>query len=81
MTAYDVRSPARLGEVIAHIRKQQGLSQTDIADELGFARKYLYSIESGRPSIYAQRLFEVLDVLGVRLVIEAEEARRAERDD
>lgn len=70
MTTTVVRSPERLGEVIARIRREAGLTQAELADELGLDRRYLYEIESGRPNLYARRLFEVLDLLGATVVIE-----------
>lgn len=70
MTSTVVRSPERLGEVIARIRREAGLTQAELADELGLDRRYLYEIESGRPNLYARRLFEVLDLLGATVLIE-----------
>lgn len=69
-----VRSPERLGEVLARIRTERGLTQAQLADDLGIDRRYIYAIESGAPNLYARRLFEVMDTLGVTVTIEDPEA-------
>jgi HTH-type transcriptional regulator/antitoxin HipB len=74
MTSTAVRSPERLGEVIARIRRESGRTQSELAEELGVDRRYIYAIESGRPNLYARRLFELLDILDARVVIEDPEA-------
>lgn len=74
MTKTVVRSPERLGEVLARIRTERGLTQAQLADDLGIDRRYIYAIEAGSPNLYARRLFEVLDTLGVTVTIEDPEA-------
>ena len=66
-----VFSPADLGGFLARLRAERGLTQADLADELGISRRYLYEIETGKPSLYTDRLFMALRVLGARLTIEA----------
>lgn len=74
MNAFRVtaRSPQALGDALSRLRAQQGLTQDELADALGVSRRYIYAIESGRPNLYASRLFEVLRELGARLDIVAE---------
>jgi len=65
-----VRSAAQLGAFLRAARERAGLSQEALADELGIDRKYLYQIESGRPTRYTQRLFALTRMLGVRLTVD-----------
>lgn len=65
-----VRSAADLGAFLRQAREQAGLSQEALADELGIDRKYLYQIESGRPTRYTQRLFALTRLLGVRITVD-----------
>ena len=61
-----------LGRFLADVRVERGRTQQELADDLGITRRYLYEIESGKPSLYTERLFALLRTLGVRLVLEAE---------
>lgn len=67
-----IRSQKALGDALSRLRAQQGLTQDELADALGISRRYIYAIESGRPNLYASRLFEVLRELGARIDIIAE---------
>lgn len=64
--------PADLGRFLAQLRAERDLTQDELADSLGISRRYLYEIESGKPSLYSERLFALLRLLGARLTIEAE---------
>ncbi|MCY7402344.1 MAG: helix-turn-helix domain-containing protein [Nocardioides sp.] len=62
-----VRSPHALGEAVARLRVERDLTQDELADALGVTRRYIYEIESGRPNLFATRLFEALRELGVHM--------------
>ena len=64
-------SPEDLGRFLAELRAERGLTQAELADELGISRRYLYEIESGKPSLYTERLFALLRRLDARLTVEA----------
>jgi HTH-type transcriptional regulator/antitoxin HipB len=61
-----------LGRFLAELRLERGLTQAQLAEELGISRRYIYEIESGKPSVYSDRLFATLRLLHARLRIEAE---------
>jgi HTH-type transcriptional regulator/antitoxin HipB len=61
-----------LGRFLAELRLERGLTQAQLAEELGISRRYIYEIESGKPSVYSDRLFATLRLLRARLRIEAE---------
>lgn len=61
-----------LGRFLTELRAARGLTQAQLADDLGISRRYVYEIESGKPSLYSDRLFATLRLLGARLTIEAE---------
>ena len=67
-----VLSAQDLGQFLTELRAAQGLTQAQLADDLGISRRYVYEIESGKPSLYSDRLFATLRLLGARLTIEAE---------
>lgn len=64
-----VRSPQALGQVLARLRYQQGLTQEELAEALGVTRRYLSEIETGKQNLFATRLFELLRELGAHLEV------------
>ncbi|MGV8858220.1 helix-turn-helix domain-containing protein [Rhodoglobus sp.] len=58
-----------LGAVVKVARQAQGIRQEDIAETLGFSRNYLREIESGKPNLFASRLFRTLNKLGIRVTV------------
>ena len=64
-----VTSAADLGAFLRAMREDAGLSQEDVADELGIARRYVYQMESGSPTLYLSRLFSLLRLLDVRMEV------------
>jgi transcriptional regulator with XRE-family HTH domain len=66
-----VRTPADLGSFLAEVRVRSGWTQDEVAAELGITRRYLYEIESGRPTLYTDRLFGLLRLFSARLTVAA----------
>jgi HTH-type transcriptional regulator / antitoxin HipB len=62
-----VRTPGDLGRFLARVRQDRGLTQKELAEELGVSRRYISEIENGKPGLYTERLFQMLRLLGVRL--------------
>ncbi len=61
------RSTADLGAFLRAARERANLSQDALAAELGIDRRVLQRIEAGVPTLYATRLFALMDRLGVDL--------------
>ena len=68
-----VRTPADLGAFLAEVRIRTGWTQEEVAEQLGISRRYLYEIESGRPSLYTDRLFALLRLFDATLTVTAPE--------
>lgn len=64
-----VHSAETLGDEVARLRKARGLSQTDLAEAIGLDRRYVYSLESAKPTLYGSRLFAALRELGAHIEI------------
>jgi len=45
----------------------KGLSQRDLAKQLGIGQKWLWEMEQGKPGLLTTRLFALLDATGVEL--------------
>lgn len=61
------RSTADLGAFLRAARERADLSQDALASELGIDRRVLQRIESGVPTLYATRLFALMNRLDVEM--------------
>ncbi len=57
-----------VGAVVQEYRKEQGLTQQDLADRLGVKKSYLSRIENGHADIRLSTLARVLGAIGFDLV-------------
>lgn len=62
-----VRAPGDIGLVIQQARLAHGLSQTALAESLGMSQRAVSEIESGTPTIYMRKVFDLLRATGVEL--------------
>ena len=58
-----------LGALIQNVRKQQGMTQIDVAGLAGFGNRFIIDLEKGKPTIQMQKAMDVLALLGLELVI------------
>jgi HTH-type transcriptional regulator/antitoxin HipB len=65
-----VNTPAELGTALREFRKLAGLTQRELAAELGVSQRYIWELEHGKPGVLTDRLFALLDVLAVRMTLE-----------
>lgn len=64
-----VVSAEGLGNRIRATRREHGIRQEDLAEAIGSSHRFLRDLERGKAS-QVQRLFAVLDELGLRLTID-----------
>jgi len=62
-----VTSPESLGRILQQARLLHGMSQRELADRLGTTQRYIWEIEAGKPSIFMERLFAMMQATGVHL--------------
>ena len=65
-----VATESQLMETIAARRRALGLSQRDVAEKLGIAQAYLSLLEGGRRATSVGRLLQLLNILGLELVVQ-----------
>jgi len=65
-----VNTPAELGTALREFRSRAGLSQRELAAELGVSQRYVWELEQGEPGKVTDRLFAVLRLLHVRMTLE-----------
>lgn len=62
-----LNAPADFGLAIQQARMELGLSQTDIADQIGVSQSAISEIESGKATIHLRRLLSLARITGVEL--------------
>lgn len=62
-----VASPAALGRLLQQARLARGLSQQEVADELGTSQAYVSELEAGKNSLAMTRVFEFMRLTGMTL--------------
>jgi len=63
----EITGPESLGRMLQQARLLSGLSQRQIADRLETSQRYIWEMESGKPSIYTDRLFAIMRETGMTL--------------
>ena len=80
MVAYTarLRSPADVGLAVQQARLARGLSQTELAQELGVTQSAISEIETGSGTIYLRRVLGIARATGLELTAtwEGEDAPR-----
>ena len=66
-------TPASLGDAIRHYRTNAGLTQSQLAEQVGLQRSYLSELESGKETEQLKRIFRILRQLGVRMTLDKAE--------
>ncbi|RWA54911.1 XRE family transcriptional regulator [Cupriavidus sp. UYMSc13B] len=66
--------PGEIGAFVRAARKAQGLRQDDAAGAIGVSENFMVRVENGAEGIQWGKLFQVLDGLGLRVVVDMPEA-------
>lgn len=66
-----------LGNAVICARKEQGLTQADIAGLAKTGNRFIVDLEKGKPTIQLQKTLEVLKLLGLELIIQKKGANNA----
>ncbi|MDO5092434.1 MAG: helix-turn-helix transcriptional regulator [Propionibacteriaceae bacterium] len=62
-----VTSPESLGRILQQSRLATRLTQRELAEQLGISQRYVWEMETGKPSLYTDRLFAYMRATGMRL--------------
>lgn len=65
-----LKNAAELGELIRRTRKAQNIRQDDAAGSIGVSENFLGKVERGSENVQWGKLFQVLDGLGLRLIVD-----------
>ena len=57
----------RIGQRIAELRKEQGMTQTQLAERCGLQQAHIARIETGRYSVGLDTLAQIATALGMKV--------------
>ena len=69
VTGTTIRSVGDLGALIQGARREQGLTQLDISGLAHTGNRFIVELEKGKPTIQMQKALEVLELLGLELIV------------
>jgi HTH-type transcriptional regulator / antitoxin HipB len=62
-------STTQLGKLVRTVRKEQGLTQLDVAGLAGMSNRFVIDLERGKETLQMQKVLDVLSLLGLEVVI------------
>jgi transcriptional regulator with XRE-family HTH domain len=65
----EIRKGADLGHVLAEARRAQGLTQAEMAHQVGLTRVYLNALESGRSTPLLDHYLRALRRIGAEVTV------------
>lgn len=69
-----IDNAAAIGKVVRASRKAQKIRQDDAAGSIGVSENFLGKVERGSESVQWGKLFQVLDGLGIQIVVDVPES-------
>ncbi|MGQ0505911.1 MAG: helix-turn-helix domain-containing protein [Myxococcaceae bacterium] len=76
MSTFLVGTPAQLGSILRGFRQQRGLTQSELAAQLGLAQKTISLAETSPERLTISRLLELLGALNAELTVRDREVRK-----
>ena len=70
-----IRSSAALGAAVRKQRKRLALKQLDIAGLGNTGNRFIVELESGKPTVQLQKVLDVIDLLGLEVILRPKAAR------
>ena len=68
-----ITSASTIGKVVRASRKAQKIRQDDAAGSVGVSENFLGKVERGSESVQWGKLFQVLEGLGIRVMVDVPE--------
>ncbi len=60
---------SKLGQIVRHERKAQGLRQAELAAASGVGIRFIVDFEAGKPTLQLEKVLRVLATLGCTITI------------
>lgn len=80
MDEFVVRTSDQLSPLLRAFRKQANLTQVDVAQRLGVTQQTVSALERNAEAVSAQRLTQLMNILGVEVVLRRKPQVCAEAD-
>lgn len=64
-----ITSVRELGQLIRQTRKAQKMTQEDVSGLAGLGNRFIIDLEHGKETVQAQKVIDVLKLLGLELII------------
>ncbi|MDY0962456.1 helix-turn-helix domain-containing protein [Massilia sp. CFBP9026] len=64
-----ITSVGELGKLIRQTRKAQKMTQEDVSGLAGLGNRFIIDLEHGKETVQAQKVIDVLNLLGLDLII------------
>lgn len=64
-----ITSVRELGKLIRQTRKAQKMTQEDVSGLAGLGNRFIIDLEHGKETVQAQKVIDVLSLLGLELII------------
>lgn len=71
-----IRQSEELGQLVRQLRSEQGLLQMDLAGLAGTGNRFIVDLERGKPTLQLQKVLDVLDLMGLEVVVKRKGANR-----
>ena len=68
-TGITINSTKQLGELLKQVRKSSKITQATISGMANWGGRFIGDVESGKPTVRAQMLFDLIGWLGLEIVI------------
>lgn len=65
-----IKSTRDLGNLVREFRVAQKLTQADILGLANTGNRFIVELENGKPTVQFQKVLDVLDTLGLEMVIQ-----------
>ena len=59
-----------IGLVVKQVRIEQGLTQAQLAGACNTGQRFIFDLEKGKPTCEADKVFHILNMLGVKVYIQ-----------
>lgn len=64
------KNTSDLGLILQQARLQAGLTQRQLAEQLGTNQAYIWDLENGKGTIALERIFQYMQFTGVKMTLE-----------